>query len=162
MKSTLPRSDRARDRQMSVSPNHWVDGVLGGRRTVLLNRAIECWATQLGKLTQEVAPLFNGNDWAFLLDALAGRASEFSPMTRDAGAMLAQAVGDADATRGIGQTHFGNRHRSRVEDVRLKLDRLSYAHAWAVLWALDYGAGLDPESQASEEWWTLAHRTQGG
>jgi hypothetical protein len=176
------------DARYSVYPASKAIEVIGTSAPAL-NQAIECWAALLLRATADNAKTFYWNEegvsggslngkwedmhelrpWGLLAEVLKGR--RFDPDFANPGALLATAVEDAhrmeDAAEKWFSSEFDGEQRSRglehsVAALTKKLRDLDYAHAWAVIvaveWFWDHQAdGIDIKK---DPWWSLVFRRQ--
>lgn len=154
------KRDLARERLMSVYPGTWVDPIIM-RSSLSYNQAIECFSVIIGPITVQVETMFTRSEWNFVWDCTENSIQTIRPIAGEPGLSLSQQVADAQAVRGVGSRHFGNRFRSRVEEVRAKLRSLGYLPAWAVILALQWRSKNPEITPEKDEWWTLAARQKG-
>jgi hypothetical protein len=171
------------DTRFSVYPAPKAVEVIGNTSPAL-NQAIECWAALLarataanGRLFQQADPtemhfeniLCQMNEWSLLAKALKGL--RFDPELAIPGPLLATAVEDAHTLVYSGSEclNWGNCDSTVIKDKDIdaevkktveKLRSLDYAHAWAVIVAVQWfwehhDEGIDINQ---DPWWTLAFR----
>jgi hypothetical protein len=172
------------DTRYSVYPAPKAVEVVGSSAPAL-NQAIECWAALLARATadnhrqfeqaeeREIRDLIGKpwqmNEWSLLAEALKG--VRFDPEFAKPGQLLAAAVEDAHRLEYIGaecldwgghdSTIIKDKHiDAEVKKVVEKLSNLDYAHAWAVIVAVQwYWEHHDEAIDAKkDDWWTLAFR----
>jgi hypothetical protein len=164
------------DKRYSVYPAPKAVEVLGNSAPAL-NRAIECWAALLARATADNAKKLwndvhrNGiKEWCVLADTL--KEMLFTPEFANPGELLATAVEDVNRLENIGSTWLEmeiddgyNAIEQGDQYIALlvqKLRDLDYAHAWAVIVAVQWfwehhDQGIDV---SKDDWWTLAFRRQ--
>lgn len=176
------------DKRYSVYPAPKAIEVLGATSPAL-NQALECWAVQLTIAMAENGKTFFNREpvdldplhecisharslkeWCVLAEALKDKT--FDPDFASPGYLLAAAVEDAHRFENVGHKWFGafevipdkdlDHHRTRcLEELLEKLRKLDYAHAWAVIlavqWYWEHHEQIDIEK---DEWWTLAFRRE--
>ncbi len=165
------------DIRYSVYPAPKAVEVLGNSAPAL-NRAIECWAALLARATADNAKKLlnydgdrNGvKEWCVLADTL--KEMLFAPEFANPGELLATAVEDANRLENIGSKWLVMEIDDDYNVIEQadkytaifvqKLRELDYAHAWAVIVAVQWlwehhDQGIDIKK---DNWWTLAFRRQ--
>ena len=167
------------DTRYSVYPTAKAVDFLGNSAPAL-NRAIECWAALLTRATADNAKkIWNHRasmpdeyflqEWCVLADTL--KEMPFTPEFANPGELLATAVEDANRLENIGSKWFSTERDDyneielvdkRIGELAINLRGLDYAHAWAVIVAVQWfwehhGEGIDIKK---DEWWTLSFRRQ--
>jgi len=174
------------DTRYSIYPAPKAVEVVGSSARAL-NQAIECWAALLARATADNAKTFYWNEagasaghitgkwedfhllnpWGVLAETL--KAMQFDPEFSNPGELLATAVEDADRLEDAAEKWFSSEFDGEdyagglkfvVEELVKKLRSLSYAHAWAVIAAVQWywehhHEGVDIKK---DQWWTLAFR----
>jgi hypothetical protein len=147
-----------------------------------LNQAIECWGALLARATADNAGTFSKShfqdlgdgkidvhyvhDWGVLADALKGIRVDLDFW--EVGFLLSRAVEDAHRRVGLRwlerNLDFDGSKEVDPAICRLveKLKKLDYAHAWAIIVAVQWlwehvDEGIDVKN---DPWWTLAFRRQ--
>lgn len=162
---------------------------LVGNSAPALNQAIECWAALLARATADNAKTFFWDDqgvsvghitgkladmhalrpWCVLAEAL--KDMRFDPEFANPGELLATAVEDAHRMENIADKWFSSEFdgeeyarglESAVKELVKKLRCLDYAHAWAVIVAIQWywehrNEGIDIKK---DTWWALSFRRQ--
>ncbi len=133
----------------SVYPGAWVDNILGGRNTTLLNLSIEAFATQMVTATQELHHLFTPGEWKVLGSIVPER-----PNTRDKtpGLTLAGLLTERHELGEVARDYT----ESKVQHLSVMLSQLSYSQAWALILAVLWHR----KHPGTQEWWTLAARQE--
>lgn len=156
-----------------------------GNTSPALNQAIECWAALLVRAmadnTERICPWYLGDsdfspdcqhilyEWCVLAEALQGK--RFDPDFANPGDLLTAAVEDARRLEHVGDRWFrsefdGEMHaagyKSCFRELVEKLHKLDYAHAWAVIVAVQWfwehqEQGID---LGKDPWWTLKFRSE--
>jgi hypothetical protein len=168
------------DERYMVYPAPRAVEIVGGRAPSL-NQAIECWAAQLAWATADNARSFSQSywhdlgdtcevhelhDWAVLAHSI--RDKPFDPQFSRPGELLAAAVEDAHRLESIGGEWFQSNADitwkevdNAIAKLAKKLRDLDYAHAWAIIvavqWFWDHQDGIKVDK---DEWWTLSYRRQ--
>lgn len=151
-----PKSNPQRDAQ-SVYPPRSVAVPLGGYRSTTLTQGIRCWAKLIEPAALEVAAMFTPAEWRFLAESARGREWDISPEWADPGSHVAQWVERAvnfEQRLDI----LGKQAREVAGKLVTRLRKLSYLHAWAVIWALQWRCECEGTIQPEDTWWTLGHR----
>jgi hypothetical protein len=152
-----------------------------GDSAPLLNQAIECWGAVLARATADNASTFSKShfqdvgegkfdvhyvhEWGVLADVLKG--IRIDPDFWDVGYLLSSAVQDAHRLGFQWLEPSLDFDGSKEVDPAIwrlveKLKKLDYAHAWAVIVAVQWlwehvDEGVDIKN---DQWWTLAFRRQ--
>jgi hypothetical protein len=176
------------DTRYSVYPAPKAIEILGSTAPAL-NQAIQCWASLLARATADNAKTFYWNEEGCLVGHLTGKREDmhalhpwgvlaealkdvrFDPEFANPGELLATAVEDAHRMEDAAEKWFSSEFdgeeyahglETTVKELIRELRNLDYAHAWAVIvavqWFWDHhGEGIDIKKDA---WWTLAFRRQ--
>ena len=105
------------------------------------------------------------HEWCLLAEVLKGM--RFEPEFANPGALLATAIEDAHRLENVGEKWFSSEGPdwgqkeidASVEKLVEKLRDLDYAHAWAVIVAIQWFWDHEREiSTKEDEWWSLAFR----
>jgi hypothetical protein len=176
------------DTRYSVYPAPKAIEVLGNSAPAL-NQAIECWAALLARATADNAKAFCWNEegasvghltgkmedlhafrpWCVLAEALKDK--RFDTEFANPGELLATAIEDAHRMDNAAEKWFSSEFdgdeyarglESAVKDLVAKLRGLDYAHAWAVIVAIQWYWEHQHEDIdiSKDRWWTLAFRRQ--
>jgi len=169
------------DTRYSIYPAHKAVQIVGNTAPAL-NQAIECWGALLARATADNAGTFCKShfqdlgegkidvhyvhEWGVLADALKGIRVDLDFW--EVGFLLSRAVEDAHRRVGLRwlepNLDFDGSKEVDPAIWRLveKLKKLDYAHAWAVIVAVQWfwehvDEGIDIKN---DPWWTLAFRRQ--
>jgi hypothetical protein len=170
------------DTRYSVYPAPKAVEVVGDTAPAL-NQAVECWAALLARAMADNTRTFSASysewqinllnehclhDWALLASVLRGM--RFDADFANPSELLATAVEDAHRLESIGdEWYFTEADESERKDrdaavgsLAEKLRKLPYAHAWAVIVAVQWfwehhDEGIDIKKDL---WWTLGFRRQ--
>jgi len=166
-------------KKITVYPDPRALAVLGASAPAL-NQALECWANIVARASADNSKDFAAAEWCLLADVCNGTLWE--PVVENPAALLAANVADGHQLEGAGYRWFGGeegdrdaslarrdagqpRQTTRAADAAVqalseKLAALDYAHAWAVLvavqWFWDHAEHHSDPRQ--DPWWTLAYR----
>lgn len=127
-----------------------------GATAPALNQAIDCWAELMAQASADNAETFRREEWNYLADLLNGTLHE--PGFGTPGTIYAMEAADGHRLDRLGDKWFGDNGDAEVSDLVLKLERLDYAHCWAMLSAVQFfWTDLEIDHQ-TDEWWTLSFR----
>lgn len=129
-----------------------------GQSAPALNQGLDCWAQVIAEASADNSKLLVAAEWAALADVLNGTLHE--PGISNAGEMLAASVEDGDRFDGLGEKWFGKDAAKKVPALGEKLRGLDYAHAWAVIVAVQFFWHNHETISVNETWWTVAFRRE--
>lgn len=129
----------AKNKTTTVYPLPSTSTLLGGNRTKLFNRALECFAFQLRGAMEDNSKQIHGIEWRLLRQAIADR--KFDPHSPFIGRELARAVRSLFAQNGDTTAGLFTRSTQRhAEVLAAKLEPLDHLHAWAAVWRAEAAA----------------------
>lgn len=135
-----------------------------------LNQAIECWASIIARATADNSNDFAAQEWCLIADVCNGTLWE--PNIENPAVLLAAEVSDGHRLNGTGYRWFCDAKGEATKEMKAadnkvkalveKLAALDYAHAWAVIVAVQWfwqntERNIDVRA---EPWWTLAYRNR--
>ena len=165
-----------KEKRITVYPGPRVLAVLG-ETSPALNQALEVWAMQVARATEDNSRTFTATEWGLVADVCNGTLWE--PSVESPAAMLATNVIDGHNLDGAGYRWFGedgtalalkragiNQDKPNKEMVMVdgkvsalvgKLQQLDAVHAWAMVCAVQWFWSAENVDLKSP-WWTLAYR----
>lgn len=126
--------------------------------------ALSAWVNQLARATHEAAQVLTRAEWNYLADACNGLMVD--PGVSNPDVFLWAEASDAHKLNRLGDKWFpaGKKADAAVASLVTRLQQLTYAHAWAVIaaiqWFWDHCAA-DVDHQR-DEWWSLPFRRRMG
>jgi hypothetical protein len=169
------------DARYSIYPASKATEIIGDTAPAL-NQAVECWAALLSRATADnsnkivksrFSDLGGGrievdylHEWGVLADTL--REMRFDPEFANPSFLLASAVEDAQRLQGVGfrwlepSLNFDGSLEVNPAIFRLieKIKNMDYAHAWAIIVAVQWYWENHEMIAKEDEWWTLAYRRE--
>jgi hypothetical protein len=128
-----------------------------GASTAQLNQAIACWAELITQSSADNAKAFSREEWCLLAEALNG--VKCDPSEAAPGNAMASALEEAERNEGFGTKWLGEGRDPELEALLERMRTLDYAHAWAVILAVQwYWAHYEAVRLSEEPWWTLQYR----
>lgn len=147
-----------KDKRTTVYPSERAMEIIGIGASKL-NQALECWAETIAQASADNAKTFRKEEWLYLADLLNGTMAE--PQIGSAGQMLAFEVTDGHELDGLGGKWFGDNADQEVQDLVTKLNTTDYAHAWALIMAIQFFWDNCQQIKLTEDqWWTIPFRRE--
>lgn len=141
-------------KQMSVYPPDRTGVTLAGYTSVFFTQAIRCWAKMMEAAAVEMETAFSAAEWNYMAAACQEVVWDFDPERDRPGEAVAERV-----ERGARyEVRSDILDPKKAQTLGKKLRDLDYLHAWAVIWALQWGEKNQDTIGEADQWWKLAHR----